>query len=149
MKPIVAILASTLLIGGAFTQSPARAAGAASAPDAPPSDAKRGLAVENHIKDMHAKLKITPGEESQWTVVAQTMRDSAVQLDKAIDRRETIVDNAPALDNLNAYGDIAQAHADGVKKLAAAFSPLYASMPDDQKKVADDVFAQRSHKPRK
>jgi hypothetical protein len=77
------------------------------------------------------------------------MRDSAVELDKAIDKRESIVDSAPAIDNLNAYGDIVQAHADGVKKLAAAFSPLYASMPDDQKKLADDVFAHRMHKDKK
>ncbi len=149
MKVIVAILASATLIGGAFTLSPARAAGAASAADSSTSDAKRSLAVERHIKDMHAKLQITPAEESQWTSVAQTMRDSATELDKAIDKRQTIVGSAPALDNLNAYGDIAQAHADGVKKLAAAFSPLYASMSDDQKKLADDVFAQRMHKGKK
>ncbi len=148
MKTVIAILASTILIGGAFTQLPARAAGT-DAPDASAGAAKRGLAVEKHIQDMHAKLKITPAEESQWTNVAQTMRESAIELDKAIGRRETIVGSAPALDNLNSYGDIAQAHADGVKKLAAAFSPLYASMPDDQKKLADDVFAQRTHKHKK
>ncbi len=149
MKVIVATLASTILIGGALTQSPVWAASTASAPDASTGDAKRSLAVERHIKDMHAKLKITPAEESQWAAVAQTMRDGAVELDKAIDKREAIVGNSPALDNLNAYGDIAEAHADGVKKLAAAFSPLYAAMPDDQKKVADDVFAQRAHKEKK
>ncbi len=149
MKAIVAIFASTILISGAITLSPARAAGTASAPDASTGDARRSLAVEKHIKDMHAKLKITPAEESQWANVAQTMRDSAVELDKAIDKRQAILTSAAALDNLNAYGDIAQAHADGVKKLAAAFSPLYTSMPDDQKKVADDVFAQRMHKNKK
>jgi hypothetical protein len=95
---------------------------------------------------MHAKLGITPAEESQWNSVAQTMRDSAVQLDTAIDNREAIVGSATALDNLKAYGEIAEAHADGVRKLATAFAPLYAAMPDDQKKVADDVFAQRTHK---
>ncbi len=149
MKIMVATLASTILIGGALIQSPVRAASTASAPDAAAGDAKRSLAVERHIKDMHAKLKITPAEETQWTAVAQTMRDSAIELDKAIDKREAIVNTAPALDNLNAYGDIAEAHADGVKKLAAAFSPLYAAMPDEQKKVADDVFAQRAHKDKK
>jgi len=108
------------------------------------SDAKRNMEVETHIKDLHAKLKITSAEESQWTDVAQTMRDSAIEIDKAIDKREAIVNNATAIDNLNAYGDIVQAHADNVKKLAAAFAPLYASMSDDQKKVADDVFAHRA-----
>jgi protein CpxP len=77
------------------------------------------------------------------------MHDNAIELDKAIDKREAIVNSATAIDNLNAYGDVAQAHADGVKKLAATFSPLYASMSDDQKKMADDVFAHRTHKEKK
>jgi hypothetical protein len=145
MKTVVAILASVILISGAYAQSPARSAGTASAADASTADAKRNLAVERHITDLHAKLKITPAEESLWVNVAQTMRDSAIELDKAIDKREAIVSTATALDNLNAYGEIAQAHADGVKKLAAVVSPLYAAMSDDQKKVADDVFAQRTH----
>jgi hypothetical protein len=146
MKPLFAVVASAIVIAGTFTHSPARAADAASATDASTGDAKHSAAVEKHIKDMHAKLQITAAEESQWTTVAQAMRDSATELDNAIDKRESMVNTAPALDNLNAYGDIAQAHADGVKKLAAAFSPLYAAMPDDQKKVADDVFAHRMHK---
>ena len=149
MKTIVAVLASTILISGAYAQSPARSAGTPSAPDASNVDAKRNLAVERHIKDLHAKLKITPAEESQWANVAKAMHENAIELDNAIDKREAIVNSATALDNLNAYGDVAQAHADDVKKLAAAFSPLYASMSDDQKKVADDVFAQRTHKEKK
>jgi hypothetical protein len=109
------------------------------------ADAKRNAQVEKHIAALHGTLKITPAEESQWANVAQTMRGSAIELDKAIDKRAAIVDNASAVDNLKAYGEIAQAHVDSVKKLAAAFSPLYASMPDDQKKIADEVFAQRAH----
>ena len=146
MKTIVTVLASTILISGAYAQSPARSAGVASAPDASNVDAKRDMAVERRIKDLHAKLKITQVEEAQWANVVKTMHDNAIELDKAIDKREAIVNSATAIDNLNAYGDVAQAHADGVKKLAAAFSPLYASMSDDQKKMADDVFAHRTHK---
>jgi protein CpxP len=73
------------------------------------------------------------------------MRDNAKDLDAAIDKREANIGAATAIDDLNAYADIAQAHADAVKKLSAAFSPLYAAMSDDQKKVADEVFAQRAH----
>jgi protein CpxP len=98
---------------------------------------------------LHAKLKITPAAESQWAAVVQTMRDNANELDKVIDKREAIANNATAIDDLNAYGEIAQAHADGVKKLSTAFAPLYASMSDDQKKVADEVFAHRAHEGKK
>jgi len=154
MKTLVTALASTLLVCSAIAQSPASDAGA-SPPAAYPAatgqkaDAKREMVVGQHIKDLHAKLKITAAEESQWATVAQTMRDSAAELDTAIDKRQSMQGKATAIDDLNAYGDIAQAHADSVKKLAAVFSPLYASMPDDQKKVADDVFAHRMHKDKK
>ena len=85
------------------------------------SDAKRDAAVEKHIKELHATLKITPAEETQWNEVAQTMRENAQNLDRAIDKRDSNVANATAIDDLNAYADIAQAHANGVKKLASAF----------------------------
>jgi len=149
MKTIVAVLASTFLITGAYAQSPAPTTGASpsagASTSAMKSDAKRDTEVEKHIKDLHAKLKITPAEESQWTSMAQTMRDNAKEVDMAIDKREAIVNNATAIDNLNAYADIVQAHADSVKKLSTAFSPLYASLSDDQKKVADELFGRRMH----
>jgi hypothetical protein len=144
------VIASTLLISAAYAHSPAAsvgpsAASASAIPVVAKSAAAPGTDVEKHIRVLHTKLAITAAEEPQWAQVAQTMRDSATELDKAIDKRQAIVASATAPDNLNAYGDIAQAHADGVKKLAAAFSTLYESMPDDQKKIADDVFAQRAH----
>jgi protein CpxP len=150
MKIITAALTSAFLITGAYAQAPSSSAamapsyGAATAA-ATKSDAKREMALENHIRDMHAQLGITAVEETQWAAVAQTMRDSAVETDHAIDQREAFVENGSAVDNLNAYGAIAQAHADGVRKLAAAFAPLYVSMSDDQKKAADALFAHRAH----
>jgi protein CpxP len=150
MKTITAVLTSAFLVTGAYAQVPgsspamARSSGASTAATTK-SDAKRDMSVESHIKDMHAQLQITPAEEIQWAAVAKTMRDSATETDKAIDKREALVNSASAVENLNAYGDIAQAHADGVKKLAAVFAPLYASMSDDQKKAADTLFAHRAH----
>ncbi len=145
MKIIVAALASTFLISGALAQSPAAPPSPTASTHAMKADARRDMKVEQHIKELRAKLKITAAEETQWAAVAKTMRDNATTLDTAIDKREAIIHNATAIDDLNAYADIAQAHADAVKKLSAVFSPLYASMSDTQKKVADEVFAQRAH----
>ena len=105
----------------------------------------RAWCADRRIDGFQTICQITPAEETQWAAVAKTMRDSAVDTDKAIDKREALVNSASAVDNLNAYGEIAQAHADSVKRLAAVFAPLYASMSDDQKKVADAVFAHRAH----
>jgi hypothetical protein len=146
MKLIIAVLVSTFAIGSAVAQSPDSPAASTSPHSAMmKSDAQRDAAVEHHITDMHAKLKITPAEESAWKEVADTMRESAKDMDKAIDKRNASMGSATAIDDLNAYADIAQAHAKGVKKLASAFSGLYSKMSDDQKKEADEIFSHRTH----
>jgi len=150
MKLTIAVLASAFMFGGAMAQTPDPSASAHPPTNATPAamekaDAKRDAAVEHHITELHAKLKITSAEESQWKKVAETMRENATELDRAIDKRDASVASATAVDNLNSYAEIAQAHANNVKKLASAFSGLYSAMSDDQKKVADDVFSHREH----
>ena len=148
MKKIIAgLVISTFLLGGAYAQSSAPSAAPSHAPgDSTPAEVKaeaqRNKDVEKHIVDLHAKLKITAAEESQRGDVAKTMRDNANEIEEAIDKREA---HGTAIDDLKAYGDVVQAHADGIKKLANAFSPLYTSMSDDQKKVADEVFVHHAH----
>jgi protein CpxP len=151
MKMIIAVLVSTIAFGSAVAQAPDSPAASASPPHSTmmKSDAKRDDAVEHHITDLHAKLKITAAEESQWKEVADTMRENAKAMDKAIDKRDTSLASASAIDDLNAYADIAQAHATGVKKLAKSFSGLYSMMSDDQKKEADEIFSHRNHEGKK
>jgi protein CpxP len=153
MKTIIPVLvASTLFIGGAYAQSVALS-NTASPPSSShamvKSDANHRAEIEKHIKDLHAQLKITPAEESQWATVAQTMRDNATELDDAVSKRDAIASRATAIEDLNAYGDIVQVHADSIKKLSTAFAALYDSMSGDQKKVADEVFTQRAHESKK
>jgi hypothetical protein len=150
MKVIAAVLVSTFMFGAAFAQTSAPSASPHSATDASGpalanADAKRDSAVEKHIKSLHIALKITPAEESQWKLVADTMRENAKELDRAIDKRDANRASATAIDDLKAYADIAQAHANGVKKLASTFSELYSAMSDDQKKAADEAFSHRGH----
>jgi protein CpxP len=154
MKIISAVLVSTL-IGGAAVAQPSdpstspRAPAAATSTSMASADAKRDDAVEKHIDQLHDSLKITPVQEAQWNEVAATMRDNAKAMDRAIDKRAANAANATAIDDLKAYQDIAQTHADGVAKLATAFSGLYSSMSDDQKKAADAAFSHRGHEVKK
>jgi len=144
MKVIAAVLISTFVIGGAVAQTAGPSAGASNSAMAS-ADAKRDAAVEKHIKELHATLKITSAEETQWNEVAATMRDNARELDRAIDKLVASAASATAVDDLNAYADIAQAHANGVKKLASSFNGLYSVMSDSQRKEADEVFSHRKH----
>ncbi len=130
MRIMTSAVLLTMVFGAALAQTPDPSSSAQSA-------------VTKHINALHSSLKITAAEESQWSTVAATMRANASDLDGAINKRSANAGNATAIDDLNSYADIAQAHADGIKKLATAFSALYAAMPDEQKKVADQVFSQR------
>jgi periplasmic protein CpxP/Spy len=97
--------------------------------------------VEDHIAGLKQKLKITGAEEAQWDAVADVMRENAKDEQARIDQRNA-GGEATAIDDLKSYVAMAQGHADGLKKMETAFEALYNVMPDDQKKNADQVFAE-------
>ena len=102
--------------------------------------------TEARIKDLHARLKITPDQEDLWNKVTEVMRDNAKTMDTLNQARFEKAKTMTAVEDLKSYGEIAEAHADGIKKFIPVFESLYASMSDDQKKDADTLFRQGSHK---
>jgi hypothetical protein len=155
-----AMVTAMMLSGAAFVSSAqadmqfaqagqAPPAGATPAPPntPPPAMSKPGSAdqVETRIKSLHDQLMITPAQEAQWSAVAQAMRDSASRINALIQQRAQGAKTMSAVDDLNSYQAIAQAHADGLNNLVPAFDTLYASMSDAQKKNADAVFKKRPH----
>jgi Spy/CpxP family protein refolding chaperone len=110
-----------------------------------PGMAKAGKAskterVEDRIKDLYTKLKITPAQEGLWDNVTKIMRENAVTMEALIKERLEKAGTQNAVADLKSYSAIAEAHADGLKKFIPAFEPLYASMSDAQKKDADTLF---------
>jgi periplasmic protein CpxP/Spy len=101
--------------------------------------------VETRIKELHAKLKITPAQEDLWNNVTQVMRDNAKTMEALIRARADETSTMTAVDDLKSYGEIAEAHADGLKKFVPVFEPLYADMSDAQKRDADKLFHHRGH----
>ena len=96
--------------------------------------------VELRVTSMHAKLKITQAQETQWAKVAQAMRDDAKRMDELTQTRMDHAKDMTAVDDLKSYGEISQSHADGIKQLTPVFADLYTSMSDAQKKEADALF---------
>ena len=108
----------------------------------------RGL--EERIAKLHAALKITPDEEPLWSAVAQAMRDNDAAMENLIaKKRAQAPGSQTALDDLTNYQAFAQARVDGLKNLTAAFTTLYNSMSDAQKKNADQVFQNFGRQPTK
>ncbi len=74
----VAALPAMTFPAASFAQSTSAPPAAAATPATP--DSSVSTKVEQHIKDLHDKLGITPAEQPQWEQFAQVMRENAVQL---------------------------------------------------------------------
>jgi len=112
----------------------------ASSPKTAPK-ASPGAAVEARIKELHAKLKITPAQEDLWKNVTQVMRDNEKTMEALHRGRTEKAETMTAVDDVKSYAEIANAHAEGLKKFVSVFEALYTNMSDEQKKNADTVFS--------
>ncbi|MFM0036425.1 Spy/CpxP family protein refolding chaperone [Paraburkholderia strydomiana] len=139
MKKALVMLATAVSMSGAFAQTPAPAPAPASAASAPAGKAGHERNVEDRIAYLHAQLKITPAQETQWNAFADVMRGNGETMSQLFQQRKAAT-NVTALDDMKQYATIAQAHADGMKKLVDAFDPLYSSLSPEQKKLADATF---------
>jgi hypothetical protein len=97
--------------------------------------------VENRIKTLHAKLGITDAQEPKWNDLAQVMRDNETNISQLIQERHRDPASMTAVDDLQSYEKIAQAHVDGLQRLIPTFASLYNDMSDEQQKKADLVFS--------
>ncbi len=142
-----AIMALVALPGAALAQSaaaPTSAAPAAAASPMTPPDSAAGKSmeqrVESHITQLHAQLQITSAEQPQWEQFAQVMRANARDMDQAFMQRAQQYPTMNAVQNMQSYEQIAQAHAEHLQKLVPAFDTLYNAMPAQQQKLTDQVF---------
>ena len=141
-----ALLSSFAVLPALAQTSPAAAPAAApsasataAAASAPAKEAKHSAAVESHITMLKKKLGITSDQEATWDTFAAVMRDNGEAIEAAVQQREATKD-LDALHDLQSYANVAQVHADGAKKLSAAFEPVYAALTPAQKKNADTMF---------
>jgi protein CpxP len=141
MKKALVMLATAVSMGGAFAQTAAPAAAPDSATSASAAKAGYERNVDDRIAYLHSQLKITPAEETQWKAFADVMRNNGATMSQLFEQRKAAT-NVSALDDMQQYATIAQAHADGMKKLVDAFEPLYGSLSPEQKKLADATFHQ-------
>ena len=101
--------------------------------------------VEARISELQKQL-ITPAEEPQFKTYANVMRENAQAMQALFAQRAQNPDRT-AIGQLRWYAKPTAAHAEAVSKLVAPFEVLYQNMSDQQKKLADAVFAQLRQRP--
>jgi hypothetical protein len=92
------------------------------------------------IKYLHDRLRITAEQEPLWDAVAQAIRDSAEGLTPVLKDRLGAATNGSAPELLRSYETLGDTQLDSLKRIIAAFDPLYAGLSDSQKKIADAVL---------
>lgn len=96
--------------------------------------------VEQRITQLHSRLQITSAQSQQWDQFAQAMRDNAKELDALYQKRSEELGSMSAVDNMRSFADIEQTRAQDMEKLVPTFQNLYASLSDQQKQAADEMF---------
>jgi hypothetical protein len=96
--------------------------------------------IEGHIAFLKAELKITAAQEGEWDKVAEAMRKDVTEA-KAADRQYISKTRPSAIDSLNERTYYAELRAQGERRFLEAFKPLYGKLSDDQKRAADELFA--------
>jgi hypothetical protein len=99
--------------------------------------------TEGRIAFLKAELKVTEGQSVLWNAVADAMRANAAA---ARPMREHMHANhgkpTTAIERMEMQERMVALRADGLRRLTAAFRPFYAALSDEQKKTADELFAQ-------
>ena len=75
------------------------------------------------------------------------MRDNAKTMDALTTARVAQAKTMTAVEDLNSYTAITQAHTEGLTKFLPAFEALYASMSDAQKAEANTMFRGHQRRP--
>ncbi len=100
--------------------------------------------VEQRLTTLHSELRITPAEETSWGQYAQVVRANAKGLSQLMAQRHATLATMTATDNMQSLTSIADAHAQNMQRLSVALRQLYAAMPPDQQKNADQVLRMHS-----
>jgi hypothetical protein len=98
--------------------------------------------IEGQIAFFKAELKVTDAQAPQWNAFADALRGSAVRLREAMAKAAEARDSLPAPEQMERRLAMLTAQADATQAMLATAKPLYATLGDDQKKVADELMAE-------
>ncbi len=93
--------------------------------------------VEVNLAKLKTDLKITDAQAPQWDRFADTMRGLAKSMDEMHQQKMTAGATLPA--RLAHMEKAMLANLNSVRALEEALQPLYATLSDEQKKVADGI----------
>ncbi len=101
--------------------------------------------IEERIVRLHKAFLITPEQEPAWNAFAQVMR-SNIAMSALQDKYQQKGPGMTAGEALAAQVEMAEEHANYLRKLVPVLDALYKTMSDQQKRVADEMFGRHARK---
>jgi hypothetical protein len=129
------VLAWLFLTAGA---APAEDANTGPAPNAQTATTSDPTAAR--VKYLHDRLRITAEQEGLWDKVGHAIHDNALTLAPLLRRRLRATTSGSAPELLHTYEVLGEAQLDSQRKVITAFEPLYASLSEGQRKIADAII---------
>ena len=123
----------------AQAKSPPNAGAKAGGPQSAAQPAGGNQDVERQIADLNKKLKITAAQQPQFDAFAQVVRQNSQAMD-ALTQQQQPNQSPNAVEALRASIQLADAEAEGLKRLLPVMQSLYDSLSDQQKRTADQTF---------
>ena len=96
--------------------------------------------VEGRLAFLKTELKITDAQLPRWNKFAEAVRDNAKAMADMPGAMTATNQSAKLPDKLAMREKMMTLHLEALRKLKAAFDPLYAALSDEQKKTADEIM---------
>ncbi len=96
--------------------------------------------TERQLAELQKRLAIPPAQQPQFDAFAQVVRQNSKEMD-ALSQPDQQKTARNAVEDLRSSAQMAQAEADGLKRLQQPLEALYASLTDQQKRTADQLLS--------
>jgi hypothetical protein len=99
--------------------------------------------IEGQLAYFRAELRITDAQAQPWNAFADAVRAQAERLRQATQQAMTgAAEPGPAPQQMERRIALLSAHLDAMRAVAAAATPLYAALSEEQRRNADDLMAE-------
>jgi hypothetical protein len=136
----VALIVGFVFADGMLAPIPAQETNTGQAAEGQTAPAPAFDQTAARVTYLHDRLRITAEQEPLWEVVAQAIRESAQGLAPLRREQFRATTNGTALELLHSDQALGDAQLNSLKKIIAAFDPLYDVLSDGQKKIADAIL---------
>lgn len=99
--------------------------------------------VEGQLAYFRAELRITDAQAQAWNAFADTVRAQAERLRQATQQAMTgATEPGPAPQQMERRIALLSAHLEAMRAVAAAATPFYAALSEEQRRIADELMAE-------